>query len=207
MIIDSMENYLLIFAVLLMFGQVYAQSSHETKTLEQQTDNLLHITGCKIKHYYESMCQLYTYGPHQFLRCDGGDFMIGCPASYLVRQDSLGTHKSYHAIYFQSPDFKITIIPANYYACFDKEVDSVYQFEEQNLQKDGWKIVKKALYKSFYFFVMSKNEACLYKKVAYKQDCDMILLREVSMYYSLNNYSEAQQIIKTYISKFPDKPF
>ena len=184
MIIDSMKNYLLIFAVLLMFGQVYAQSSHETKTLEQQTDNLLHITGC-----------------------DGGDFMIGCPASYLVRQDSLGTHKSYHAIYFQSPDFKITIIPANYYACFDKEVDSVYQFEEQNLQKDGWKIVKKALYKSFYFFVMSKNEACLYKKVAYKQDCDMILLREVSMYYSLNNYSEAQQIIKTYISKFPDKPF
>ena len=187
-----MKNTLSIFIALLIFGQIYAQNSYETKALEQQTDNLLHITG---------------YGPHQFLRCDGGDFMIGCPVSYLVRQDSLGTHRSYHAIYFQSPDSKITIIPANYAAVFDKEIGSVYQFERQRWQDEGWELLNTSLQRGFYLIEASKNGNRLYKKVICTQDTDCLSLTEVIVYYFNDNVLDAQRIIKTYISKFPNQPF
>ena len=202
-----MKNTLSIFIALLIFGQIYAQNSYETKALEQQTDNLLHITGCKMKHYYEPMCQLYTYGPHQFLRCDGGDFMIGCPVSYLVRQDSLGTHRSYHAIYFQSPDSKITIIPANYAAVFDKEIGSVYQFERQRWQDEGWELLNTSLQRGFYLIEACKNGIRLYIMVICRQDTDCLSLTEVIVYYFNDNVLDAQRIIKTYISKFPNQPF
>lgn len=202
-----MKNYLLIFALLLVFRNGIGQTHEEIKELELQTDSLLQIKGSRIKHYYESMCQLYTYGPHQFLRCDGGDFMIGCPASYLVRQDSLGAHRSYHAVYFQYPDSKIAIIPANYAACFETKIDSIIQYEKQRWQTEGWKLSNAVWVKSFFLIEASKNDKRLYKKVVCEMDGDCLLIKEVTIYFSKDSYSEAQQVINTYISKFPDKPF
>lgn len=202
-----MKNYLLLFASLLIFLHGIGQTHHGIKELELQTDSLLHIKGSRIKHYYESMCQLYTYGPHQFLRCDGGDFMIGCPASYLVRQDSLGAHRSHHAVYFKSPDSKITIFPANYAACFEKKIDPIFQFEKQRWQKEGWKLSNAVLVKSFFLIEASKNDKRLYKKVVCKLDRDCLFIKEVTIYFSKESYTEAQHVINTYVSKFPDKPF
>lgn len=202
-----MKNYLLLFAFLLIFWHGIGQTHHEIKELELQTDSLLHIKGSGIKHYYESMCQLYTYGAHQFLRCDGGDFMIGCPASYWVLQDTLGAHSSFHAVYFQSPDSKITIFPANYAACFETKIEPIFQFEKQRWQKEGWKLSNAILIKSFFLIEASKNDKRLYKKVTCELVGDCMLIREVTIYFSKDSNSEAQHIIKTYISKFPDKPF
>lgn len=202
-----MKNYLLLFALLLIFWHGIGQTSHEIKELELQTDSLLHIKGSRIKHYYESMCQLYTYGAHQFLRCDGGDFMIGCPASYLVLQDSLGTHRSYHAIYFQSPNSKITIVPANYAACFETKIDPIFQFEKKRWQNEGWKLSNAVRDKSLILIEASKNDKRLYKKVVCELDRDCLFIKEVTIYFSKESNIEAQHIIKTYVSKFPDKPF
>lgn len=202
-----MKNYLLIFILLLIFRHGIGQTSHEIKELELQTDSLLHIKGSRIKHYYESMCQLYTYGAHQFLKCDGGDFMIGCPASYLVLQDSLGTHRSHHAVYFQSPDSKISIIPANYAACFETKIDPIFQFEKKRWQNEGWKLSNAVRDKSLILIEASKNDKRLYKKIVCELDRDCLFIKEVTIYFSKESNIEAQHIIKTYVSKFPDKPF